>query len=207
MKLFEIKVAEPKGHFVSPKDILGYGIQGKAYNHPKQPNSVIKTAKIEDPENDAYVEFIKLAMKNQDNPFFPRIHSAKIIKAGSLTTYKPAGAAPYKLVINMEKLQPYLYSNVTDAAQGMFQRLGVPEKVAQSTEAGALFNYLTNARNRNMLAAATKNSQFRRALDLLEPHIRKFGHDLHAGNWMIRLTGHGPQIVILDPFMPFSENN
>ena len=30
--------------------------------------------------------------------------------------------------------------------------------------------------------------------------MKKFGQDLHGNNWMIRLTAHGPQLVIIDPF-------
>lgn len=203
MKLCEIKTVDPKGVFVSPKsDMLGSGIQGVAYKHPKQPNSVIKTAEIENPDTDSYAEFIRLAMAHQDNPFFPRIHSAKIIKSPEPKPNRPPNDSPYTLVVNMEKLQPYLLSNVTDAAHEMFQRLGVPEKVAQSDNPGALFNYLLSTSNRRELANKTPNPQFREALLALEPFIQEFDIDMHGGNWMVRLTGHGPQIVILDPLHP-----
>jgi hypothetical protein len=39
-------------------------------------------------------------------------------------------------------------------------------------------------------------------MKLLYPYWKKYGNDMHEGNWMLRLSSHGPQLVALDPFYP-----
>jgi hypothetical protein len=196
MRLLEIKSVQQKGKFVPPGDHMGQGTQGKAYLHPSRPNSIIKTADVEDPETDSYVDFIKLSMKHQNNPFFPKIYNAKIVANKDNIQY------PYTLIVNMEKLQPLRDSKVSDVAKEMLERLGFPHHVAQIPDRDHLFYYMNSSSNRAELANNTKNPQFKEALELLEPYIKYFHHDLHADNLMVRLTGSGPQIVIIDPLKP-----
>lgn len=168
---------------------IGSGAQGVAYKHPKQPNVIIKTAKMKDPQTDAYANFIRMVLKHQDNPFFPRIYSAKI--------YNTPNSNDYTMVVTMEKLYPiYRNPKLDDIVIDNFQLQGIDIKNVIH-----LFDYLIIPKNRHMIAKKTRNPKLREALELLEPFFKSpnMFMDMHHGNWMMRLTGVGPQLVILDP--------
>ena len=46
----------------------------------------------------------------------------------------------------------------------------------------------------------SQNPEFKEALNILKQWENNFHYDLHAGNWMFRLTSVGPNLVLLDPF-------
>jgi hypothetical protein len=168
---------------------IGSGIQGVAYKHPKQPNVIIKTAKMKDPQTDPYANFIRMVLKHQDNPFFPRIYSAKI--------YNTPNSNDYTMVVTMEKLYPvYRNPKLDDIVIDNFQLQGIDIK--QVTD---LFDYLHIPKNRYTIAKKTRNPKLREAFELLEPLFELPGTfmDMHHKNWMMRLTGVGPQLVIVDP--------
>ncbi len=187
----------PKGNWKEPKgQRLGSGAQGRAITHPKQANVAIKIANVYDVDHDPYVEFVKLALENQDNPFFPRIYKAKLVRMGD---------SIYQLVLNMERLHNISNPNIADAVVENFKRLGFPQDVADTTTADItkdvvkIRKWLEQRTNRQQLAKTTPNPNFREALTLLEPFLEKFKNDMHAQNWMARLTPSGPQLVIIDP--------
>ena len=81
MLLFELRPQIP----VSTKRIqipnirtarhLGAGIQGFAKQLISRPNVVVKIAITS--RDDAYEQFVRLALAHQDNPFFPKITTVK----------------------------------------------------------------------------------------------------------------------------------
>jgi len=177
--------------------VLGQGKQGIAQEHSRDPNKVIKTSNIytENPERDEYVQFIKMILDHQNNPFFPRIHSAKMVYNNQTDGYQ--------LVTTMEKLIPLTGEKIKDASAQLMKQLGITTRKPFSHDEDwtpNLWKWFDKPRNRSKLRRETKNPQLKQALELLEPYIKKFGQDLHTNNFMIRLTGHGPQLVILDPY-------
>lgn len=194
MKLNEIKQSRPKGELSTDKLVHhGEGIMSDIFRHPKKPNSVIKVARLtRSPETSGTYQFIKIALKNQDNPFFPRIYNVKLYHK-------------YTLVIEMEKLVK-LTSKMYDIDHviQMFRNLGVPLKKAQPISSfypAPLRDLHNTLRDMGIseLAAITTNDQFAEALRLVEPLFALGGTDLHGGNWMIRPTSSGPQLVLIDP--------
>lgn len=174
------------------KDIGG-GVQGTAYKLPHIPGTIIKTAKVKNPETDGYVTFVKLVLDHQDNPFFPKIYNAVIRKLS--VTEK---GNPFELIIQMERLHKLSSTELYEIAPQLFKRLGIDIPRDDLGNIRALFDY---PEQRMEMAAKTKNPQFAEALNVLEPLFNKFStQDLHSGNWMIRLTSVGPQLVIIDPF-------
>jgi hypothetical protein len=175
---------------------MGSGVQGYATMHPTQQNVVVKTADVYNVDEDAYVEFVKLALEHQDNPFFPKIYKAKLVRMGEFF---------HRLVITMERLHDISKPKIADAIVANFRRLGIPQDVADTTTSTdtikviAIRALLNDRIYRQHLAKVTPNPKFREALTLLDPYIEKFVNDLHAQNWMARLTPSGPQLVIIDP--------
>ncbi len=191
---------QTKNEFQSPNsDILGSGMQAKVYQHPNHTDRVVKVVKLFNPRTDAYTNFVRLIVKHQDNPFFPRIFSAKIHEMPN----DADGALPYRLIIVMEKLHPVDSEKLQDATIESLWRLGINTDSWSDDELyDAVLNVkmaFNNSDRRKKLAAETNNPQFKEALELLEPYFEAFGTDMHIGNIMIRLTGSGPQIVLIDP--------
>lgn len=181
--------------------VLGQGKQGIAQRHGRDPNKVIKTSDIytENPEQDEYVQFIKMILDHQNNPFFPRIYSAKMVYNNKTDSYQ--------LVTTMEKLMKLDNEKFEDSAKHLFKQLGFNTRNPLGTtykfpqgNVSNLWSWFQKPANRKKLMATTKNPQLKDAMTLLEPYIKKFGQDLHTGNIMVRLTGHGPQLVIIDPY-------
>jgi hypothetical protein len=187
----------PKTTFSFPKEKLGVGAQGRAHAHPKQQHVVVKTADVYEPDTDPYVNFVKIAMEHQDNPFFPKIYKAKLVRVGDHM---------YQLVLTMERLQESANPKIADAVVENFKRLGFPQDIADTTTEEKdtitivkIRAWLRSHSNRRQLAKDTPNPQFSEALTLLEPLLKRFENDMHAHNWMVRLTSSGPQLVIIDP--------
>jgi hypothetical protein len=71
-------------------EIVGTGAQAIAYLHKKFPGKIIKTIQIHGPHDPSY-QFLRLILKHQDNPYFPKIFSVKMYKTIK-TTYGERGA-------------------------------------------------------------------------------------------------------------------
>ena len=170
---------------------LGAGVQVIAFGTNK-PNTVRKVYGLDD-FNDPYYQFIKMIEQHQDNIFFPRIYrhhvyKNKPIKQSRVSDYFMTG------VVMMEKLHPLYKGPVdNDMIVAMFDNLGLkintPDDLYPMFEDRKLIQQVINT---------TTNDMFADALRMLISSGRK-SYDLHAGNWMVRLTSVGPQIVILDP--------
>lgn len=162
-----------------------------------RPGTVIKKIRIEH-EGESIVEFFKLIMQHQDNPFFPRIYNAKMYqnpKAGGLT-----------LIVEMEKLRELTDKMLVDTSTHILNQMGfeVTREMFDKTWNLALqvAGKLDTPAGRDELKKMSKNPKFVEALDLIEGGLARHGSDLHHQNMMLRLTQHGPQLVLIDPFQP-----
>lgn len=174
----------------------GSGQQAEVYGFRTRPNSVTKVAKLTGLD-DPYLDFVATITQHQNNPFFPQIQSAKILEFYD----------EYWLAVQMEKLQP-MSGDTQAAAVKALQTLGIdprdmdPSVWGTDTQDGNLKQMFGNAKYRKELADNTKNPQFKEALQILEPAFQQFGSDMHDKNLMVRSSGKGSQIVLIDPFMP-----
>lgn len=170
---------------------LGKGVQGIAFDTNK-PNTIRKVYGL-DSFDDPYYQFIKTIEQHQDNPFFPRIYRHHVYKNKRLSQSR---ISDYKMtgIVMMEKLQPLYGGRIdNDTIVAMFENLGI--KIETPDDLHPMFD------SRNSIQQAintTTNDKFAEALQILLSSGRRM-FDLHAGNWMVRLTSVGPQIVILDP--------
>lgn len=170
---------------------LGAGVQGIAFNTNK-PNTIRKVYGLDD-FNDPYYQFIKMIEQHQDNPFFPRIYRHHVYKNKPLTQSR---ISDYFMtgVVMMEKLQPLYGGRIgMDVVVALFSNLGITIRDVDDVQ--WIFDDRANIQK---VINTTTNDTFADALRILISSGRK-SYDLHAGNWMVRLTSVGPQLVILDP--------
>ncbi len=173
------------------KKVLGAGVQGAALLTNK-PNTIRKVYGMDD-FNDPYYQFIKMIEQHQDNPFFPRIYRHSIYKNKE---FRLSGIHSYFMtgVVLMEKLQPLYGGRIdNDTIVAMFENLGL--KIDTPDD---LYSMFEDRKTIQKVIEKTTNDTFADALRMLLSSGRR-SYDLHSGNWMIRLTSVGPQIVILDP--------
>jgi hypothetical protein len=208
-------------------DLAGQGVQAMVY-HTGQ-GVVTKMAIIHNEvgESDPTLIFLKLILQHRDNPFFPKIYHAKIYE-------DKTGEQSHKLLlIQMEKLTSIENPKMHDVVMELFQRLGLisQDRIQKIQRRGIQQkNDLETIRHATLYNAAigiddltdrwasktkkdklkaqvfktAKNPKFKQAIQILEPYMQEYGSDMHEGNWMVRLTGAGPQLVIIDPFQPLS---
>lgn len=192
------------------KKRLGKGIEAQAFQS-KSPNAVIKVVNITtDLEYHAYTQYLKIIKNNPDNPFFPRIYKTRVYTAPKSERF----GRKYYMVVHMEKLLPLERSNVIHNVGSLLKQIGIPKSYADHIVATDPYsrNYIDvdvsikladlfdNENTRREITNASKNPQFVEAMNEMEYLFQQFRSDLTANNFMIRITGHGPQLVITDPF-------
>ena len=175
-----IRMAEPGERIPRRGKRLGSeGLQGGAFEHPSEVGIVYKKADIRDIKYDPYIKFVILALKHQDNPFFPKIYDAVIYKKDPKT--KNDGKSEYELVVKMERLYPIDNPKLIDAAVESFIQLGMPLSHVgsiQGQHGPSFYDYFKDEKFRKELASTTKNPQLKKALKLLEPYIKRFRSEI-----------------------------
>lgn len=193
---------------------LGSGIQSIAYMHNKKPNTVIKVIQVKG-INDPALAFIRLSINHPDNPFFPKIYKAKMFNLKSMSEEErdilfqqidPSDSAPEPgtnvVVIIMEELIPMqLPENELESIR-ILQQLNILPKDLSQMDSRPFVNvkraFSTRANRKNLMLSSS-NVEFKQAIRLLEPLFRRHINDLHQDNMMLRKTGEGMQLVIIDP--------
>jgi hypothetical protein len=203
----------PKGE--AEKDFVAQGYQAKVFMPPnlQKSNAIVKVASLgRNPYNDSYMHYIHEILNDPNNPFFPRIYSAKVYLQNDR----------YYLVVVMEKLQPIRGNKIADAAEHLLAQLGIDKaairrsrkRQGQDTRLDKedrvidlSFDIGTMLRDEDgirELIELSDNEQFKHAMETIMK-VKNSSHDhrydMHLGNWMVRLTGHGPQLVITDPLV------
>lgn len=179
--------------FRSLGEPLGSGSYATVYKG-KRPNTVIKVTKVKD-TNDPYIKYIRVIKDHQDNPFFPRIYRTKMYK---VPDHRFTVAQNY-FIVELEKLVPLDNEKIKDTMEPYLStQLGIDD---DRFRFHALADLTSEVEGRNKLRKLAKNPQFIEALDVLEDlfNNRSLFVDAHSNNWMVRLTGHGPQLVMTDP--------
>ncbi len=207
---------KPVSDILSTKqhEVKGGGAQALAYFHKKFPGKVIKTIQVHGYSDPSY-QFLRLAMKHQDNPYFPKIYGAKMYKT-AFVDYTPRGAMfddidpqgdfspppslmDYTLYVVMEKLSPL--SDITDEDLKRFgierfvdTRVGIKKHISDRVDVKFRQAFLDPKWRLHMITVA-KDPNLKEALRLLEPLFRHFEPDMHLHNIMLR----GTQWVFIDP--------
>ncbi len=187
---------KPSGRFIAA------GYQAQVYQHPRDPNKIIKLVDIKNLDGDAYFEFIKFIMDHQDNIHFPRIFNAKLYeKQSDAPNYKHS---PFHLIVIMEKLHEVSNPKLHDAVFSAFRNAGFPAEVIEDSFQNhtKLHSYIDSYVDDTTVAKNSHLDEFISAMKLLQPFIDEHGQDMSMNNFMLRLTSTGPQLVIIDPLAP-----
>lgn len=193
------------------KNYLNRGSMAQAFEHPTSPNTVIKVIDISlGAQVDGQVVNTNMILEHQDNPFFPKIYKAIIFKH-----YNPNGA--HKLYLEMERLHEMTADKLSHNHEAILHSMGLdPSLINGETDVHGedpdRYLYALEEIMRLLAHPANipadfitkiKNPRFIEAIRILRKtqKVSDASYDLHAGNYMYRLTNVGPQLVIIDPFV------
>lgn len=197
-------------------DRLGVGMFSDVQIDPRDPHMAIKTDSAYDEEyfyENAYYAWVQaIAPYMKSNPYLPRVYVVDD-RTDSRGTTKPR----YK----MEKLHPFEDLSI-DALMGMYENMtsGNSEitlkKWHNDIDRAEASGSMTQREDReqhikydiwrrivtveNLKDAAKKDNSLAQALKIIKDLTKDgYGYDMHSGNFMVRLTPHGPQLVFTDP--------
>lgn len=201
-------------------NVIGVGAQSVAYLHNKFPGKVIKTVQISGTDDPSY-QFLRLCLKHQNNPWFPKIYTVKQYKTNQQTDKQrsnqydnlnirfndneetPPGLQKYTLIVVTEKLTPIKENQYSveeigqkfgcDVAQFTNNPRFEQSHAQQSFIVGKLFE---NPAQRKILFQQSKDPAFKQALRLLEPLFKHYDEDMGFRNIMMRPPD---QWVFIDP--------
>ena len=193
-----VEMGMAKGH-----EHIARGQTARVFKSTK-PGAVVRIGFLRSLD-DPYLNFLKLILEHQDNPYFPRIYNAKLYRTGEKTG--GAGDPVFQLIVEMEELLPVDDPKIADAMTHKLKELKVlPPNLSLS---GHIARPKANIAIRqafdhktDMIINQTPDEQFAEALRVLQPLMYQHGLDLHMDNIMARLTGTGPQLVLVDPIIP-----
>jgi hypothetical protein len=165
------------------------GGQSTAYIH--QPSGkVVKVSLLYTGEQDPIYQFVRMCLKHQDNPHFPKIYSVK---------QYPDDFNGMRLIITMEQLYSMDWSDVTT----YLTMLGIDPTEWGSFDREYLSGYVRDQLEkpdvRHKIYKMTTDPSLKQAMKLLEPLFRNYSADMHFGNVMVRRTSSGSQLVFMDP--------
>lgn len=195
----------------SQYSIVGTGAQAIAYLHKKFPNKVIKTIQISGYNDPAY-QFLRLVLNHQDNPYFPKIFSAKVYQsvqdedgrgilfdlmdeAGNFSP--PPDLSGFTIFVVMERLTQLNQITNQDLEIFGFEDMPIPAKMKQYKRDSEIKFRMAfkDPKWRRIAYNAANDPNLKRALRLLEPLFRHYEPDMHGDNIMLR----GNQWVFMDP--------
>lgn len=177
---------------------LGTGQFGSVYGHKDRPHDVRKISRSLNVQRlDGFFYFLKALSETPEentNPYFPRIRS--------ITVYtSPNENAVY--TVQMERLFP-VSSLSQQHVEYLWQRvLGEKDVVEEENNTNALIAEIREI----VLTGATRSlvnkadPDFLRAVRFIREVAGEYnvGIDLHKGNFRVRHSPYGPQLVFADP--------
>lgn len=184
---------------------IGAGVQAIVYQHKsvQRQNSVIKVVHLFRGLEDPYIKFVEQLIKNEGNPYLPKIYSVRIYECEN---HYDERKNTLTAVIEMERLYSLrdmvMDKNLISERQliDLFRRGGFDVDEWADIHLKIYTGLSSDNKIRN-LAYETSDEQLSKALNIIADIVQKTrsATDFHTGNWMIRLTSTGPQLVITDP--------
>lgn len=191
-----------------------HGYYSQVKSTPNNPHEVYKSTKrsflynlpIDQPNEtivDAYYDWVKaIAPYAKSNPYLPRVY---------VVDDKTDVTGKIKPRYQMEKLVDYhevplnvlyalYYKEVYEASRYVIDE--IEDNVSPENFDGVITNLWLTIIN-DVRKNSTNNSKIQQALDIIKDlcDTKEYERDMHMGNFMIRLTSIGPQIVFTDPIM------
>lgn len=178
------------------------GWYSRAVPHPQDPHTFIKSTKLTSHlHDDAFHKYMEMVVglhkRGIDNPYFPAVYEMKI-------TRDPAGNT--RPQYHLQALQQHTDYDV-EALRGMAERMFKDPELIVTDQDGVnsawgnicrVLKYAVEDQNFKHL----KDPDLIRALKYIQALMQKnkgWDLDMHSGNFLIRGTSTGPQLVITDP--------
>lgn len=180
--------------------ILGTGKFGEVLSFPTWKH-VLKTFK----DDRCYVKFVRLAMRNQDNPAFPKFFD-KPRKIRPF--YKRMKTEEFLYIVRMEKLFPTkMEKNEFDKLDGILRASRLHHLVLHNPDILQWYDSLSEYDRQGYIDNANKFfkeqeqysdliSAYNKVFDSVEGEGEMCGLDIHANNIMMRGDG---ELVLIDP--------
>jgi len=187
---------------------LGKGIAAYAVSKTSKPHDVRRlTFAATSIRRDPYLNFLKMAIQNQDNIHFPKIYSLKIFKRPEKYLI------PYFYYVELERLvenshlnwgqwqflyNKYLGIKIRDVTRGSFK-----EPITSKSEAASYFADQVRECIEGINQTTDKDfTEILKKLGKTYISLKEFAIylDIHSGNIMFRITPTGVIPVITDPF-------
>ena len=210
---------------------VGVGAQGFVYKMLNKPGKVVKVALLFD--DDAYEQYIRVVLKYQKNPYFPKIYNIKkyplqnmsyteyrsiMDKLGDTQNYFPQehlNKMKWFVVIVMEELLPISISRFQLKLKQLLLKIyGMPvleelvtwynfdniNDLYKNITTKQLIDVLMEDRLYNLIVNTTTDANFKNALRLIHPLIKRYVSDIRSDNIMLRKDNNGDVIpVFIDP--------
>lgn len=209
MKLLEIlgkpeKSKETLGDYQSRlRDLrmkqVGSGVQAHVYQHPKANTIVVKVSR----EEEAPLVYLKYVLKNQNNPYVPKVYNVRRFQQKEDRRYFPRSHTEQYYVAFIEKLTEYKWLSDKQKQLILQKHLG-PDIVAWLGEPNRYnseaFSYMADTEGVQLMRASNKKLGVpsKHLIDVMS-FLANRGNpetlDLHEGNIMMR----GDHPVITDP--------
>lgn len=193
-------------------DYLGGGAFANVYQHKKRPGTVLKVGVIGSSGVDGYVLFLNTIFHNermQSNPYFPKVYNIKTYQVRpNRTEYVVEMERLYELM-NAEPEEIYSigdrlfkdYETLREAFLDEYRKTDY--FTGNFEERDILAGLISRVVQRKISISHIQDKKFREALALIGNITKRTQHfsDTHSGNFMIRRTSVGPQLVITDPLV------
>lgn len=162
----------------------GFGSYASVWRHPK----LTYVLKLFDSSDQAYIDWVSVAMANKNNPHMPKFISSKLVPI-----------TPDVVAIRMESLRHIQKDSKLYYVYEFSDNRIATEPIPPSQVIIDDIELLQSYRNWELTNEYCKNHpQWLEALDIMWNFIKSSGHDndFHSGNCMVRDTD---TLVITDP--------
>lgn len=215
------------------QNFVGSGYQTDAFKHPKHGKTVIKLVHIPDDDYrviEGAVWYVNAVLGNPNNPFFPRIHKAKIYESGGLVDREMDSVESDRdhyndytaiMFLETEVLIPVDHPNLAHSMDEMLEAVGITKEkltplmrmsAAQMHQHAKYVGGMTTAEVLGSIPAnkfarvadTTNNPELAKAIHIMHEVVTSHPSadiDIKDDNFMVRITSVGPQLVLNDPIV------
>lgn len=196
-------------------DKVSAGWYSRAVQHPSDPHQFIKSTKLTSKlDRDAFHKYIQMVVslhkRGIENPYFPSVYEIKVTRDPKQNT------RPQYHLQKLHSFREFDQNALAGMVERMFEkddntRLLLIKHRRNKVTAYDIWDFIcTKAAD-----AVTwnnydkiKDKNLIQALRFISALSKKywFNNDMHIGNFMIRITNTGPQLVITDPLSDSGES-
>lgn len=204
-----LKLTSPHIDRTPPKREIGRGISNVVLANKRDPHTIIRhNSNVVHPSIDSsnvYYNWLAKSKVFNENPFFPRIYEKVTVSDRSgrkLIKYEIEKLSPIEIldIAAMRGLTNRLFdqTTITRILRFTASRSSWADMDDEERALIILLNCLEDVFFGNPSSDENLNDAMKTIKELSEQNPVT-GSDLHRGNVMVRLTPHGPQLVLTDP--------